>query len=143
MFDFVPLGSPELRNHLNRRLCLKEQVVARYTLADFKRAQDLDIVIGTLKRLLKNPKGNLNNVPKTIRVGIQALLPTGKDRLFVNGQGIPVCLKRRPADRKRFFNHSMIIMPQLYQAEVLYRTHDEMGHQGVNKVVARIQQRHD
>ena len=34
-------------------------------------------------------------------------------------------------------------MLQLYQAEVLYRTHDEMGHQGVNKVVARIQQRDD
>ena len=137
----VPLGSPA-EDQPEPKTLLKEHVVARYTLADFKKAQDMDIVIGTLKRLLKNPKGNLNNVPKTIREGIQAYFRQAKDRLFVNGQGI-LCLRRRPAERNCFFNHSMIIMPQLYQAEVLYRTHDEMGHQGVNKVVARIQQRHD
>ena len=74
-----------LRNLLNQRLLLKEQVVVRYTLADFKKAQDMDIVIGTLKRLLKNPKGNLNNVPKTIRDGIQAYFRQAKSRLFVNG----------------------------------------------------------
>ena len=121
---------------------LREQVVARYTLVDFKKAQDMNVVIGALKRLLKHPKGNLTGVPKTIQEGIRAYFRQAKDRLYVNGQGI-LCLRRRPADRNRFFNHSMIIMPQLYQAEILCRTHDEMGHQGVNKVVARIQQRHD
>ena len=37
----------------------------------------------------------------------------------------------------------MIVMPQLYHAEILYRTHNENAHRGVNKVVAQIQQRHD
>ena len=82
----VPLGSPAEEQPEPKAL-LKEHVVARYTLADFKKAQDMDIVIGTLKRLLKNPKGNLNNVPKTIREGIQAYFRQAKDRLFVNGQG--------------------------------------------------------
>ena len=33
-------------------------------------------------------------------------------------------------------------MPQLYQHELLYRAHDESGHQGVGNVLARIQERH-
>ena len=33
-------------------------------------------------------------------------------------------------------------MPQLYQLEILFRAHDAMGHQGISKVVARIQKRH-
>ena len=33
-------------------------------------------------------------------------------------------------------------MPQLYQHEILFRAHDAMGHQGISKVVARIQERH-
>ena len=36
----------------------------------------------------------------------------------------------------------MIIMPQLYQHEILFRAHDAIGHQGISKVVARIQERH-
>ena len=121
---------------------LRDQVVARYTVADFRQAQGMDIVIGTLKRLMKNPKGNLSNVPKSLREGIKAYFLQAKDRLYLNGQGI-LCLRRRPTDCNKFFNHSMVLMPQMYQAEILYQAHNEMGHQGVNKVVARIQQRHD
>ena len=33
-------------------------------------------------------------------------------------------------------------MPQLYQHEILFHAHDAMGHQGILKVVARIQERH-
>ena len=32
-------------------------------------------------------------------------------------------------------------MPQLYQHEILFRAHDDMGHQDISKVVARIQER--
>ena len=35
----------------------------------------------------------------------------------------------------------MIVMPQLYQHEILFCAHDAMGHQGISKVVARIQER--
>ena len=33
-------------------------------------------------------------------------------------------------------------MPQLYQHEILFRAHDAIGHQGITKVVACIQERH-
>ena len=36
----------------------------------------------------------------------------------------------------------MIVMPQLYQHDILFRAHDAMGHQGISKIVARIQERH-
>ena len=36
----------------------------------------------------------------------------------------------------------MIAMPQLYQHEIFYRAHGESGHQGVGKVLTRIQERH-
>ena len=36
----------------------------------------------------------------------------------------------------------MIIMPQLYQHEILFKAHDAMGHQSMAKVLARIQERH-
>ena len=34
------------------------------------------------------------------------------------------------------------MMPQLYQREILYNAHDKMGHQGIAKVLQRIQERH-
>ena len=36
----------------------------------------------------------------------------------------------------------MIVVPQLHQHEILYSAHDGSGHQGVGKVLARIQERH-
>ena len=37
----------------------------------------------------------------------------------------------------------MIVMQQLYQHEILFRSHDAMGHQGISKVVdTRNQERH-
>ena len=36
----------------------------------------------------------------------------------------------------------MIVKPQLFQHEFLFRAHDAMSHQGISNVVARIQERH-
>ena len=36
----------------------------------------------------------------------------------------------------------MIIMPQLYHDEILFKAHDAMGHQGIAKLLPRIQERH-
>ena len=47
-----------------------------------------------------------------------------------------------PQQRAMHVRPCMIVMPQLYQHEILYRAHDESGHQGVGKVLARIQERH-
>ena len=39
--------------------------------------------------------------------------------------------------------HKLIILPQLYQTEVLFRSHDQMGSQGIDKVQQRTLHRFD
>ena len=46
-------------------------------------------------------------------------------------------------EEKILHKHNLIILPQLYQTEVLFRSHDQMGHQGIDKVQQRILHRFD
>ena len=50
---------------------------------------------------------------------------------------------RRKDDEKILYKHNLIILPQLYQTEVLFKSHDPMGHQGIDKVQQRILHRFD
>ena len=44
---------------------------------------------------------------------------------------------------KVLYKYNSLVLPQLYQTELLFRSHDQMGHQGVDKVYDRIQKRFD
>ena len=44
---------------------------------------------------------------------------------------------RREED-KVLYNYNAIVLPQLYQTEILFRSHDQMGHQVIRKVNQRI-----
>ena len=50
--------------------------------------------------------------------------------------------KRREEDRV-LHKYNAIVLPQLYQTELLFRSHDQMGHQGIDKVYQRILKRFD
>ena len=39
--------------------------------------------------------------------------------------------------KRRYYRHDLIILAQVYQTEVLFRSHDQMGHQGINKVTTK------
>ena len=45
--------------------------------------------------------------------------------------------------RKKNYLHNLTILPQLYQTEVLFRSHDQMGHQAIDKVQQKILHRFD
>ena len=45
--------------------------------------------------------------------------------------------KRREEDRV-LYRYNAIVLPQLYQTELLFRSHDQMGHQRIDKVYQRI-----
>ena len=60
-------------------------------------------------------------------------------RLYLNKEGIVAC-KRRDED-KVLYKYNAIVLPQLYQTELLFRSHDHMGHQGIDKVYQRILKR--
>ena len=60
-------------------------------------------------------------------------------RLYLNKDGIVAC-KRREED-KVLYKYNAIVLPQLYQTELFFRSHDQMGHQGIDKVYQRILKR--
>ncbi len=60
-----------------------------------------------------------------------------KAQLYVNQQGI-LCCRRKNSEIT--YEKDAIILPQLYNAEVLFRAHDDMAHQGLDMVMARIKQ---
>ena len=62
-----------------------------------------------------------------------------KDLLYLNKDEIVAC-KRKEGD-KVLYKYNSIVLPQLYQTKLLFRSHDQMGHQGVDKVYNRIQKR--
>ena len=64
-----------------------------------------------------------------------------KDLLYHTADGVVAC--KRKDEEKILPKHNLIILPQLYQTEVLFRSHDQMGHQGIDKVQQRILHRFD
>ena len=50
---------------------------------------------------------------------------------------------RRKDEEKILHKHNLIILPQLYQTEVLFRSHDEIGLHEIDKVQKRILHRFD
>ena len=62
-----------------------------------------------------------------------------KTRLNLNKDGIVAC-KRREED-KILCKYKAIVLPQLYHTELLFRSYDQMSHQGIDKVYQRILKR--
>ena len=112
-------------------MALKEHVKARYRLSDLIRAQKNDKMTSNLSKW----------------IGVQREGGPGRRQL----QDLKPVLQRQ----KRFtqliitqlmeilHKHNVIILPQLYQTEVLFRSHDQMGHQGIDKVQQRKLHRFD
>ena len=64
-----------------------------------------------------------------------------KDVLFINTYGV-LCAKYLPSQRLFHERPCMVVMPKVYQHEIFFRAHTARGHQGITKVVVRIQERH-
>ena len=64
-----------------------------------------------------------------------------RDLLYDTADGVVAC--RKKDELKLLHKHNLIILPQLYQTEVLFRSHDQMGHQGIDKVQQRLLHRSD
>ena len=125
-------------NELNSQMrVMKTYLKARYRLSDLLRAQRNDRMTSNLKRWIENgspDKGDLEE--DSYRISRQYFMQ--KDgRLYLNKDGIVAC-KRREEDRVLY---NAIVLPQLYQTELLFRSHDQMGHQGIDKVYQRILKR--
>ena len=129
--DVLRLVGTELHEHQSTMRGLK----------DLHLAQNRDVHLLALKKLMKNEPLEDTLFPEDVQDFAKRYFHQKKDLLFLNQNDI-LCVNYIPQQRAMLIRPCMIVMPQLYQHEILYRAHDESGHQGVGKVLTRIQERH-
>ena len=120
-------------------MALKEHVKARYRLSDLIRAQKNDKMTSNLSKWTGSKgKGDLEEDSYKI---LRQFYKEKKYSLYHTADGVVAC--KRKDEEKILHKHNLIILPQLYQTELLFRSHDQMGHQGIDKVQQRILHRFD
>ena len=120
-----------LSGHLN---VVKTYLKARYRLSNLLRAQRNDRMTSNLKMKNGSPdKGDLEEDRYKI---LKQFYLKKKDLFYLNKEGIVAC-KRKEED-KVLYKYNSIVLPQLYQTDLLFYSHDQMGHHGVDKVYNRI-----
>ena len=118
---------------------MKTYLKARYRLSDLLRAQRNDRTTSNLKRWIENgTPGKADLEGDRYRILRQYSMQK-EGRLYLNKDGILAC-KVREEDNV-LYKYNAIVLPQLYQTELLFRSHDQMGHQGIDKVYQRILKR--
>ena len=120
---------------------LHEDVHTVHGIKDLVLAQNRDMHVLALKKLVLSEPIDHDIFPENVREFARNYYCQKKDLLFINKNDV-LCVRYSPNQRPMHERPCMIIMPQLYQHEILFRAHDAMGHQGNSKVVARIQERH-
>ena len=111
--QLIPLSSSVEESQPEPKTLLKENVIARYTLADFKRANDMDIVIGTLKRPIEESERDFEQRARDKTREILSLLPTGQGPTLCKWTRDPVSEREDQRIRNCFCNHSMMIMSSI------------------------------
>ena len=129
--------APEIMN--GQMNVVKTYLKARYRLSDLLRAQRNDRMTSSLKRWIENGAPDKGDLEEDSYKILKQFYLKRKDLLYLNKDGIVAC-KRKEED-KVLHKYNSIVLPQLYQTELLFRSHDQMGHQGVDKVYNRIQKR--
>ena len=122
-------------------MALKEHVKARYRLSDMVRAQKNDKMTSNLSKWIRTGSKEKGELEEDSYKILSQFYKERKELLYHTADGVVAC-KRKEKD-KILHKHNLIILPQLYQTEVLFRSHDQMGHQGIDKVQQRILHRFD
>ena len=120
---------------------LHEHTHTVHGIKDLVLAQNRDVHVLALKKLVHGENIDQDIFPEDVRAFARNYFKQKTELLFFNSNGV-LCIKYPPSQRPLHEQPCMIVMPQLYQHEILFRAHDAMGHQGFSKVVARIQERH-
>ena len=118
---------------------IKTYLKARYRLSDLLRAHRNDRMTSNLKRWIENGSPDTGDLEEDYYRILRQYFMQKERRLYLNQDGIVAC-KRKDED-KVLYKYNAIVWPQLYQTEPLFRSHDQMGHQGIDKVYQRILKR--
>ena len=122
-------------------MALKEHVKARYRLSDLIRAQKHDKMTSNLSTWIRTGSKEKGDLEENSYKILSQFYKDKKDLLYHTADG--VVASKRKHEEKILNQHNLIILPQLYQTEVLFRSHDQMGHQEIDKVQQRILHRFD
>ena len=122
-------------NEMNSQMrVMKTYLKARYRLLDLLRAQRNDCMTSNLKCWIEN--GAPDKLEEDSYRNLRQYFMQKEGKLYLNKDRIVAC-KRREEDRV-LYKYNAIVLPLLYQTEHLFRSHDQMAHQGIDKVYQRI-----
>ena len=127
------------RSH--RKAASHEHYSTARGLAELHLAQNHDVHLLARHKLKEKEELDGSVFPQDVQDFARRYYHKKKGLLLVNPNGI-LCVQYVPQQRPMHMRPSMIVMPKLYQYEIVYRAHNEMGNQGVRKVLARHQERH-
>ena len=122
-------------------MALKEHVKARYRLSDLIRTQKNDKMTSNLSKWIRTGSKEKGDLEEDSYKILSQFYKERKDLLYHTADGVVAC--KRKDEEKILHKHKLIVLPQLYQTEVFFRSHDQMGHQGIDKVQQRILHRFD
>ena len=117
-------------------IALKEHVKARYSLSDLIRAQKNDKMTSNLSTWIRTGVKEKVDMEEDSYKILSQFYKERKDLLYHTADGVVAC--RRKDEEKILHRPNLIILPPLYQTEVLFRSNDQMGHQGIDQVQQRI-----
>ena len=123
------------------RTDLHERAHTVHGLKDVVLAQNRDVHVLALQKFVSNKNIDHDIIPGDVCAFARTCFKQKTNLLFLNSNGV-LCAKYPHSQGSLDERPCMIVMPQLYQHEILFRAHDAMGHQGISKVIARIQERH-
>ena len=99
-----------------------EHCLTRRCLKDLQLAQNRDVHLLALKKLMKDEPLEDPIFPEDVQDFAERYYNQKKDMLFLNPDDI-VCVNYVPQQRALHVPPCMIVMPQRYQHEILYRAH--------------------
>ena len=119
---------------------LHEYANTVHGIKDLLLAQNQEMHVLDIKKLVAQESIDHDVFHEDVRAFARNYHKQKKNLLFININGV-LCVKYPPQQRRLRQRPCIIVMPQLYQHEILFRAHDAMGHQGSAKVLAGIQER--
>ena len=122
-------------------MALKEHVKARYRLSNLIRDQKNAKMTSILSKWIRKGAKEKGELEEDIYKILCQFYTERNCLLYQTVDGVVEC--RKKDEQKILHKHNLIILPQLYQTEILFRSHDQMGHPGVCKLHQRILYRFD
>ena len=110
---------------------------ARYRLSDLLRSQRNDRMTSNLKRWIENGAPDKGDQEEDSYRIVRQYFMQKEGRLYLNKDGIVAC-KRREED-KVLYKYNAIVLPQLYQTELLFRSDGPSRDQVYQRILKRFE----